>query len=67
MLAAYWHVSQAEVIRRALEKAEREMQKEAADPYDLLTSYHNEGGLAHEAAESYLEQVYRSREDWREP
>jgi hypothetical protein len=67
LLASYWNVSQAEVIRRALEKAEREIKKEAADPYDLLTSYHSEGGLAGEAAESYLAEVSRGRGDWREP
>ncbi len=65
-LAAYWRVSQAEVVRRALEKAEEEMKREAADPYEMLTSYHDDGTLSKEAAESYLNEVFKDRKHWRE-
>ena len=66
-LAACWHVSQAEVIRRTLEKAENDVKKEAADPYDLLTSYHTDGNLTEEAAESYIREIYEDRSEWRGP
>jgi hypothetical protein len=65
MLATRWHVSKAEVIRRALEIAEKVSEKKTNDPYHLLTSYHDEGGLAKEAAETYLQEVYEDRTEWR--
>lgn len=64
-LASYWRVSQAEVVRRALEKAEEEIKREAADPYELLISYHSDGALTREAADAYLSEVDENRKHWR--
>ena len=64
-LAAYWRVSQAEVVRRALEKAEEEIKREAADPYELLSAYHSDGTLTKETADEYLSEVDENRKHWR--
>ena len=64
-LAAYWRGSQAEGIRKALEKAEEEIKREAADPYELLISYHSNGALTKEAVDAYLSEVDENRQHWR--
>ena len=65
-LAARWRVSQAEVVRRSLEQAER-LEKEAkADPVELLRRLHNDDrGLEAAEADAYLAEVYEDRRRWR--
>ena len=60
-LSRRWKVSQAEVIRRALEAADQQPDNTAlAD----LEAYHHKGGLVAEKADSYLKEWSESREDW---
>jgi len=65
-LAAHWHVSQAEVVRRAVERTEQDTLK--ADEYVLqsLREYREGGGIAREKADEYLQEIYEDRETWRE-
>ncbi len=65
-LAERWNVSQAEVVRRALELAERSDEAKAVQPGKLLEAYYAEGGLAKELAEPYLADLYKDRAEWRE-
>jgi hypothetical protein len=65
-LSSKWKVSQAEVVRRSLEQAERADVATAVDPVELLGQLHAEGGgLAAEAAVKYLAEVREDRKQWR--
>jgi predicted transcriptional regulator len=63
-LAAAWHVSQAEVVRRALERTEAECDATGDLPLRRLGEYHRQGGLAAEEAAKYLSEVSEQRSDW---
>lgn len=63
-LAASWHVSQAEVVRRALERMEKENDESSDIPLSRLREYHAAGGLPAEKAAVYLEEVAESRSEW---
>ncbi len=63
-LAGIWHVSQAEVVRRAIEKAEAEAKAETEAALGRLRSYHARGGLAQGKAAAYLDEVAENRADW---
>lgn len=63
-LAAMWHVSQAEVVRRAVARA-AEAERTASDPVAQLQAFHAEGGLDPARASDYLEQVHAHRTHWR--
>lgn len=60
-LSRRWNVSQAEVIRRALEVAEALPAEDTA--LASLEAYHREGGLLAERAEGYLKEWSRDRDD----
>jgi len=65
-LSSKWQVSQAEVVRRSLEQAERADAATTPDPVALLGRLHAEGGgLAAEAAANYLTEVREDRKQWR--
>jgi hypothetical protein len=65
-LSSKWQVSQAEVVRRSLEQAERADAAATVDPVALLEQLHAEGaGLAAEAAASYLSEMREDRRQWR--
>ena len=64
-LASRWRVSQAEVIRRALEQADSSDEARAREPLKRLEAYHAAGGLAKELAEPYIAEVYHDRSEWR--
>lgn len=65
-LAAQWRVSQAEVVRRSVEQAERLSEREKRDPAALLRELHEkEGGLSSTAADAYLSEVREDRKQWR--
>ena len=65
-LATRWHVSQAEVIRRALSQAEENLSALQPDPIEMLASLHNSGhGLSRGVADAYVEEVYEGRKEWR--
>ena len=61
-LSKRWRVSQAEVIRRALEAAEKLPYEDAA--LQALEDYHSRGGLAAEKAHAYLQRWSEDRDDW---
>ncbi len=64
-LAGLWHISQAEVVRRAIALAE-EKEKAETDSTALLRSIHNsDRQLAREQAEDYLAELDESRRSWR--
>jgi predicted transcriptional regulator len=64
-LAACWQVSQAEVVRRAVEKAETQLKAIKPDPIAVLKAYHAKGGMDRAKAEAYLAEVYEDRKHWR--
>ena len=61
-LSRRWNVSQAEVIRRALEAADKLPLEESA--LSALEAYHSQGGLLAERANEYLKEWSESRDDW---
>lgn len=61
-LAARWQVSQAEVVRRSLEHAEKLTESRKPDAVALLRRLHEKGGgLDRGKAEAYLAEVYEDR------
>ena len=64
-LAGTWHISQAEVVRRAIALADEKATTET-DTTALLRSIHNSGNLlAREQAEEYLADIHANRSSWR--
>ena len=65
-LAVQWKVSQAEVVRRAIEEAEKQTAAQKPDPIALLRQLHEKGGgLDRKKADAYLAEVYEDRKHWR--
>lgn len=65
-LAARWHVSQAEVVRRSVEQAEKQAEPEKPDPVAMLRElFASGGGLDAKIADSYIAEVYEDRKHWR--
>ena len=63
-LSTRWHVSQAEVIRRALSQAE---ETAVSDPIKMLAALHASGaGLSEKIGQAYLKEAYENRTHWRE-
>jgi predicted transcriptional regulator len=61
-LATRWQVSQAEVVRRSLEQAEKLAKSSTTDAITLLRRLHKNGnGLDPKKAEAYLAEVYQDR------
>ncbi len=65
-LAARWQVSQAEVVRRSVEQAEKAASPEKPDPVAMLRAYHAKGGLDPARAEKWLEEIREDRKRWRD-
>ena len=64
-LAGLWHVSQAEVVRRAVALAEEKAEADA-NGADVLRSLHDSGRLlVREEAEAYLAEIDEGRRTWR--
>lgn len=63
-LAAQWQVSQAEVVRRAVARAE-EAERMSSDPMAELLAFHAQGGLDAAQVSEYLEQLHEDRTRWR--
>jgi predicted transcriptional regulator len=63
-LAGRWHVSQAEVVRRAIEQAEVREEEGITARIGRLRDYHLRDGLDAERADSYLREVAENRADW---
>ncbi len=64
-LAALMHISQAEVVRRAVALAEEEVDGAEAEKLGRIEAYYRvTGGLAAEKAEAYLGEVKGNRSKW---
>lgn len=63
-LAKTWRVSQAEVVRRAIERAEREHNDSTPDPIERLNEFHKKGGLDYKQSVDYLAEVAENRAEW---
>jgi Arc/MetJ-type ribon-helix-helix transcriptional regulator len=57
------HVSQSEVVRRAIEKAEAEAKAETDAALGRLRSYLAHGGIEQDKANAYLDEVAGNRAD----
>lgn len=65
-LAARWNVSQAEVVRRSVERAEKAAAPEQPDPSAMLRALFASGeGLDLEKGNAYIAEVYEDRKHWR--
>ncbi|MBU3665868.1 MAG: hypothetical protein FGM15_08355 [Chthoniobacterales bacterium] len=65
-LAKLWNVSQAEVVRRSVERSERTAQATKYDPVALLRDLHAKGaGLAKTEADRWIAETYEDRKNWR--
>lgn len=65
-LAVRWDVSQAEVVRRAVEQTENHSGAQSADPSALLKELFATGrGLDVEKGSAYIAEVYDDRKHWR--
>lgn len=65
-MAARWQVSQAEVVRRSLKKAEQAADSQKPDAVGMLQRLHEKGGgLDREKADAYLAEVHEDRKRWR--
>ena len=63
-LAVRWQVSQAEVVRRSVEQAEKQTEK--PDPVAMLRElFATGGGLDLEKGNAYIAEVYEDRKHWR--
>jgi hypothetical protein len=65
-LAARWGVSQAEVVRRAVEQAEKSGEPAKPDPISLLKAYHAKGGLELSRAKKWIREIQEDRKRWRQ-
>jgi len=63
-LAALRHISQAEVVRRAVAQAEEKADRETEEKLKRLKAYHQGGGITAEKAEEYLGEVKEGRSSW---
>lgn len=63
-MAAIWKVSQAEVVRRALERVEKDLDNQNEAILTQLQQYHSGGGLDSDAADRYLDEVAANRATW---
>jgi len=63
-LARAWQVSQAEAVRRAVERADTELSKRASEHLARLYDYHARGGLDSGKAEAWLSEVAEQRATW---
>lgn len=63
-LALLWHVSQAEVVRKAVEMAESEVEKLSEAKLNSFYLYHKKHGLTSAEADEYLNEVAENRSDW---
>ncbi len=64
-LSTIWHVSQAEVVRRAIALAEEKANAETDAASALRSLHKSDKLLVREEAEEYLAQVREDRRSWR--
>ena len=65
-LAARWQISQAEVVRRSLEQAEKSIEADKPDPIGMLQRLHESGGGIDSArAAKWVAEIRENRKHWR--
>jgi len=64
-LSKLWNVSQAEVVRRSVERAEQNAEAPKQDPVAMLKAYHTKGGLSKARADRWIKETYEDRKRWR--
>lgn len=65
-LAVRWQVSQAEVVRRSVEQAEKQTATEKPDPIAMLRRLHESGGgIDPVRAEKWIAEIREDRKRWR--
>ena len=65
-LAKLWKVSQAEVVRRSVERSEQTVQSAKHDPVSLLRELHAKGGgIGKAQADRWIAETYEDRKNWR--
>jgi len=65
-LAVHWKVSQAEVVRRSVDRAPRETEPAKPDPIAMLKRLHaTGGGLDKAVADRWSAEVSEDRKRWR--
>jgi predicted transcriptional regulator len=65
-LAKLWNVSQAEVVRRSVERSEQTAQADKRDPVALLQALHARGGgISKAEADRWVAETYADRKHWR--
>jgi len=64
-LATRWSVSQAEVVRRSVEHADKQSELMKPDPVAMLRAYHSKGGLSTARADKWIAEIREDRKRWR--
>lgn len=65
-LAHRWKVSRAEVVRRAVKRAESDRDVPPSDPLSMLQSLHARGGGIDKArADRWIREIREDRKRWR--
>ena len=65
-LAKLWNVSQAEMVRRSVERSEQTAQAAKRDPVSLLRELHARGGGIEKAqADRWIAETREDRKSWR--
>lgn len=65
-LASRWNVSQAEVVRRSLERAEQQTDAATPNPIALLRRLHEkQGGIPPDRASNWIAEIREHRKHWR--
>lgn len=64
-LASRWSVSQAEVVRRSVEHADKQSEPRKPDPVAMLRAYHAKGGLSPARADKWIAEIREDRKRWR--
>jgi len=65
-LAKLWNVSQAEVVRRSVERSDLAAEPAPRDPVAMLRALHAKGGgVAKAEADRWIGEVYEDRKNWR--
>ena len=63
-LAAQWHVSQAEVVRRAVRVTAERERSSAVELQERLSNYQDAGWITAETADRYLSEISADRAGW---
>ncbi len=65
-LARLWNVSQAEVVRQSVQRAEEAEEAAKPDPINLLRQLHAKGGGIDKArADQWIQEIHKDRKHWR--